>query len=599
MKHFITAVIFSLVFAHSAFAAVLVLSPNGVYTTKLTLAAAATATDVAGKTVVVTSPQLVTTPIAWPADRQLKFEKGGYVTLSGSGTLTGLGDVRLEEFGAKFDGSDESIVLSAAITGSRKILPWKGTLIAESIALKSNTTIEGYGDSSILKLKNGSANRLLIGTGLTNMHLRNFKIDGNRALAAGVIGTLYLDNCSGSIENVNVLNGRGDDADSVYGGITLNNCTDMAVKNSSASGCWASGLKITGASTSNLVVDGGSYNSNTGSGVCTSLANDVVMTAVSAVGNTQSNISLNGLRNKAIGCTGTNSVSGHGINVGHPLLNASDSEVIGGNYSANGGNGVNTFGDGTTSQTGVKILGVTVKGNVQGIQIDQYTSKITVNGSVVNGNTSYGLNLSGQDITLNGNHVFGNTGGEVTVSATASRVKGTGNIIPGMGEGSGGLVVNASAKSVAFDGTYDTRISDTTIAGATSTAETDLKTLTLAGSTLNMRSGVRITAWGTRSGTAGNKTIKVYFGGVVYASEVDTNATQWHTVLEVFNANSLASQRYYGTVTRSGAPGAVYSAGGSSSVNTANDVVIKITGTVAVSGDSITQTALTVEQLGY
>lgn len=66
---------------------VLILSPNGIHTTKATLAAAALAADVAGKTVVVTSPQTITTAITWPADRAIEFKKGGYLTLSGGGSF--------------------------------------------------------------------------------------------------------------------------------------------------------------------------------------------------------------------------------------------------------------------------------------------------------------------------------------------------------------------------------------------------------------------------------------------------------------------------------------------------------------------------------
>lgn len=82
--------------AHSA---VLVQSPNGVVTTKTTLAVAASSADCAGKRIVITSPQVVTTAIAWPPDRELSFDKGGYVTFTGSGALTGLPLARPEFFG--------------------------------------------------------------------------------------------------------------------------------------------------------------------------------------------------------------------------------------------------------------------------------------------------------------------------------------------------------------------------------------------------------------------------------------------------------------------------------------------------------------------
>lgn len=70
-----------------AHAAVLVQSANGTLVSKTSLAAAATAADAAGKTVIVTSPLSLTANLVWPADRELKIEKGGVITTTGY-TLT-------------------------------------------------------------------------------------------------------------------------------------------------------------------------------------------------------------------------------------------------------------------------------------------------------------------------------------------------------------------------------------------------------------------------------------------------------------------------------------------------------------------------------
>jgi len=80
------------------------------------LADAATSTNVAGKTVVVTSPQVVTTAIVWPTDRTLEFKTGGYVTFTGAGALTGLKEVRPQWFGAKGDGTtNDTAAIKAAL----------------------------------------------------------------------------------------------------------------------------------------------------------------------------------------------------------------------------------------------------------------------------------------------------------------------------------------------------------------------------------------------------------------------------------------------------------------------------------------------------
>ena len=64
-------------------AAVLVYSANGTYTTKTTLAAAATAPDAAGKRVVFTTDQTLTANLAWPADRELVSENFAKINQAG------------------------------------------------------------------------------------------------------------------------------------------------------------------------------------------------------------------------------------------------------------------------------------------------------------------------------------------------------------------------------------------------------------------------------------------------------------------------------------------------------------------------------------
>lgn len=98
----------------------------------LTLATAATAGDAAGKTVVVTSPITVTTAIAWPTDRALRFEKGGVITFTGSGALTGLKEAQPEYFGAVGDGTTDDTTawqkaIAAATTVNFSNKPYKIT----------------------------------------------------------------------------------------------------------------------------------------------------------------------------------------------------------------------------------------------------------------------------------------------------------------------------------------------------------------------------------------------------------------------------------------------------------------------------------------
>ncbi len=108
-----------------------------------TLAEAATAADAAGKTVVVTSPHVVTTAIAWPADRELRFEKGGYIDPSSTGTITNLKEVRPEQFGSL--SGDASIAFNAM---SRIAIP-------QYNSIKANNTYF-WQSPPVIKIKAGS-----------------------------------------------------------------------------------------------------------------------------------------------------------------------------------------------------------------------------------------------------------------------------------------------------------------------------------------------------------------------------------------------------------------------------------------------------------
>lgn len=105
---------------------VLMQSQNGGSTTKSTVAITATSAEAANKVIEVTSPQVITTAVTWPSDRELKFRKGGYVTFTGGGSLTGLKEVRPENFGADPTGATSSTVAFTKMFASGATI-FKGT----------------------------------------------------------------------------------------------------------------------------------------------------------------------------------------------------------------------------------------------------------------------------------------------------------------------------------------------------------------------------------------------------------------------------------------------------------------------------------------
>jgi len=133
-------------------ASILICGSTGCFPTKDTLAVLAMDPDVAGKTVIVTSPQVVSTAIIWPADRDLKFERGGFLKFSAPGKLSGLKEARPEWFGAKADNMDASIAannaaLQAALNASKTVFLSAGIYkFSANLFLQPDTTIKGVNE---------------------------------------------------------------------------------------------------------------------------------------------------------------------------------------------------------------------------------------------------------------------------------------------------------------------------------------------------------------------------------------------------------------------------------------------------------------------
>ncbi len=83
--------------SYSANASIVSYGSEGIIANNSTLLIASTAENV--KNVVVTSPIVINTQITWPVDRELTFERGGYITFVGKGSLKGLKYARPEWFG--------------------------------------------------------------------------------------------------------------------------------------------------------------------------------------------------------------------------------------------------------------------------------------------------------------------------------------------------------------------------------------------------------------------------------------------------------------------------------------------------------------------
>lgn len=214
MKYFILALFAVLMGCGQAPAAVLVFSDNGTYSgVYSTLAAASSAVGV--KRVVVTSPQTLTSDLAWPTDRELKFEKGGYI-VPNAYTLTGLSDVDATWFGLTPTGDllppvtkalaassrlvtvpySASYTLSGTLTITNKMLDLGGSAVAYTGATNTWAMVVNAGTSNF---RYGVENFTLTSTSIdttnrthgvnlggSNGIARNFRIQGFTGVSLGL-----------------------------------------------------------------------------------------------------------------------------------------------------------------------------------------------------------------------------------------------------------------------------------------------------------------------------------------------------------------------------------------------------------------------------
>ncbi len=127
--------------------------------------------------------------------------------------------------------------IDACPAGGTVTIPAGTWTVTDQINLKSGITIQGQGDISVIKLVGGTDwTRVLFGSRLANVTLRDFKVDGNAASAVSTGNNeqrhcIFLTACSDSlIERVTVTQPLGDGI-FLYGGaarITVRDCVAIA-----------------------------------------------------------------------------------------------------------------------------------------------------------------------------------------------------------------------------------------------------------------------------------------------------------------------------------------------------------------------------------
>lgn len=182
MKRFLSSILYLLAMACNVNAAILVFSPNGAYTTKTTISAALSDADTVGKHIVnTTAGASVSTALTVSGGRTFECKDGGYVTFSGSGSLTGLPYSEPGWFGRNTTPgtTDMTTAVSKACNSSKyvKLTEWYKTV--DEITCAISTTIEGIGQglSGVYAATLG-ANKAALKFTESGVVLKNFTVRG-------------------------------------------------------------------------------------------------------------------------------------------------------------------------------------------------------------------------------------------------------------------------------------------------------------------------------------------------------------------------------------------------------------------------------------
>lgn len=150
--------------------------------------------------------------------------------------------------------------------------------------------------------------------------------------------------------------------------------------------------------------------------------------------------------------------------------------------------------------------------------------------------------------------------------------------------------LNTNVKFNDLNSLYYNMHSDVSTSG---TGEDDLRTSTISGDAMDDTGGIKIIAGGTKTGSNGNKTIKLYFGSNTFTVFPAANdELDWYMTAYIANANSSTSQRVYWSFTNGTSISSDWT---TASATTTSDVTVKMTGECVDPNDTIMQKMFVVE----
>ena len=127
------------------------------------------------------------------------------------------------------------------------------------------------------------------------------------------------------------------------------------------------------------------------------------------------------------------------------------------------------------------------------------------------------------------------------------------------------------------------------------TSETDLGSLTITGGTISATGRIVLEAAGTITGAAGTKRLRVYFGGTsLYDSTAAAGTADWFVRLIISNTASNAQRVSVEAHDHTNTTNYLFDYT-TAAIDTASNAILKITGTLGNTGDTITEAKFEVQ----
>ena len=251
--------------------------------------------------------------------------------------------VSVKDFGAQYDGSDESTAAQAALTQTGVLyVPRNKTLVCKNITVSSNDVIKVDGTIK-LPASCSDGDILLYGDTLTNVDIQVNDLDGNESNQSGTIGThlIYLTNISNSSINVRYVHDHY-----IIKGAYYTDTKGDGLKDASTGAIWlhtADSVKInvdllaTWGREGIQIRNGTDCEVSLGHAKGRGLGQEYSSVQVEGVGNKIVRASCDGAGASAVGfdttdgsCSNilaTNTVANNGLNIGHPGFPSSRSVI--------------------------------------------------------------------------------------------------------------------------------------------------------------------------------------------------------------------------------------------------------------------------------